>query len=355
MSNQFQENMTDEISIKGIILKVKELFNYFLKQWWKILIGAILGATAGFFYAKLKLITYNAKLSFVVEEGKTSSGGLAAIAGQFGFDVGGSNGSGLFSGENLLLFLKSNDLAKETLLTPYDSLKKYSLADKYAEVYKLREQWSKNKKIGKQIFFPISESKLPLSRLQDSLLNIIIFKVLTKELIIERPEKKATFITVQTVMLDELLSKFFCERLVQKATEIYVQSKTKRQKINVERLQRRSDSIGAILNNKTFLNAADQEKLLDVNPASRTSTVNAEISSREKLMLATIYGEVVKNLEIAKVQLNQETPTIQVVDEVGLPLLVIKTSKLLSMIIGAVVIVFFQIFYLVIKNIFSNK
>jgi hypothetical protein len=35
-------------------------------------------------------------MSFVVEEGKSSGGGLASLAGQFGFDVGGASGATLF-------------------------------------------------------------------------------------------------------------------------------------------------------------------------------------------------------------------------------------------------------------------
>jgi hypothetical protein len=343
-------NMDDEISLKELINKFNQVIYYLRKQWWKIFIVASLGGLMGFFYAYSKPITYSATLSFVVEEGKSSSAGLAAIAGQFGLDVGGANGTGLLNGENLLLFLKSNELVKQTLLTNYDSTTRYSLADKYADVYGLREKWLKSSKVGKAVYFPISEGRVVFTRLQDSLLMTITSQLIKKELVIERPEKKATFITVQTTMRDELLSKFFCERLVQKATEIYVQSKIKRQKNNVDRLQKRSDSIGAILNNKTFVSASDQEKILDINPASRTSTVNAEISGREKMMLATIYGEVVKNLEISKLQLSQETPSIQIIDPVGLPLNKNKIGFLTSSIIGFIIFSAFYIFFLVIKK-----
>jgi hypothetical protein len=190
--------------------------------------------------------------------------------------------------------------------------------------------------------------------LQDSLLQGIVSQILKKELSVDRPEKKATFIVVQTLMKDELLSKLYCERLVQKATEIYVQSKIKRQKINVERLQKRCDSIEAILNNKTFVNATDQEKILDINPAERRAIVSAELSSRDKIMLLNIYGEIMKNLEIAKIQLSQETPTIQIVDTVSLPLPILKISKLISIIIGGFFASLILVFYLVIKKIISN-
>jgi len=331
--DSIENNNNDEVSLAEVKQKLKGSFLYLLSHWWKILAFAILGAVIGFFYAKSKPINYSANVSFVVEEGKSSAGGLSLLAGQFGIDLGSSgSGSGLLFGENLLLFLKSSSLTKEVLLSPYDSSKNYSLADEYANEYKLRKRWLENKKIGQLVYFPVTSSQ-PYSRLQDSLLLTIVSGIIKKELTVERPEKKATFINVQTSMRDELLSKFFCERLVQKATDRYVQSKTKRQKTNVDRLQKRADSIGLILNSKTFTSASDQEKVLDINPGSRTATVTAEVSLRDKMMLGTIYGEVVKNLELAKIQLMQETPTIQIVDSVEMPLKLVKTSKLVYLVI----------------------
>lgn len=322
MSNYISTEVTDEISFAEIKTKIKSWL-FHLKQYWsKLLLVGILGGLLGLLYAFITPKKFKAKLSFVVEEGKSTTGGLASLAGQLGFDVGSSSTggtSGLLYGENLLLFLKSNNLTKEVLLTPYDTLKNYSLADKYAEVYKLRKKWTKSRKINQTVFFPVTHT-LPFTRLQDSLLHLICERILLKEIKVERPEKKASFINVETILRDELLSKYYCERLVTKAVAKYIYYKTMRQKTNVDRLQQRADSIGNILNNKTFISASDQEKILDVNPAARTATVNAEMSSRDKTMMLTLFGEVVKNLEIAKVQLSQETPTIQMVDTVDLPL-----------------------------------
>jgi uncharacterized protein involved in exopolysaccharide biosynthesis len=62
--------------------------------------------------------------------------------------------------------------------------------------------------------------------------------------------------------------------------------------------------------------------------------VSAEITARDKTMVATIFAEVTKNLEIAKVALSQETPTIQLVDQSTLPLKKEKVRKSISIIIG---------------------
>ncbi len=327
----------DETSISDLLLKLKSSLTYIFKHNLLLLISSIIvGGISGLGISILKPTTYQSEMSFMVEEGRTTSS-LAAVAGQLGFDISGNSNTTLFSGDNILMFLKSKNLSKETLLTEYSNNNnvKLLLADKYSEVYGLKKKWIKNNIITDK--FNFSERFLLNSNrlLIDSLLQIMTNRILKTELIVERPEKKATVIKVSCEMRDELLAKLFCERLVKIATEKYVQSKTTRQRRNVDKLERRSDSLKNILNGRTFLTAIEQEKVIDVNPANKTATIEVEMSNRDKLMLTQLYGEVVKNLELGKVQLNQETPTIQAIDMPELPLLKSKKTKVLFSVIGA--------------------
>jgi hypothetical protein len=322
-----------EISLMELVGKVRELCTYLVKKWHIILFAGVLGAIIGLAYAWLKPVKYISRVSFVVEDSKSGGGGLAALAGQFGFDFGGASG-GIFSGDNIILFLKSESLCRTILLTQYDSTGRLLLADKYAESSELKDKWSKDKKIGQINFAKYSDGNFP--RLEDSLIQIITEKILTKELEIGKPDKKASFIQVTVTSRDELLSKYFAERLVKIATDRYVESKTKFKALNVAKLQRRADSLGALLNNRTYSAAATQQSLIDVNPGLRIAPVAAEISTRDKTMNATIFAEVVKNLEMAKVVLGQETPTIQIVDQSSLPLKKEKVNKLNAVLAGGI-------------------
>jgi histidine ammonia-lyase len=125
-----------------------------------------------------------------------------------------------------------------------------------------------------------------------------------------------------------------------------VDSKTKTKAVNVAKLQLRADSLSALLNNKTYASASSQQTLVDANPALRTAPIASEISTREKTMTATIFAEVVKNLEISKTILSQETPVIQLVDQSTLPLQIEKVSKLNSLLIGGVLTIFLVVFFL---------
>lgn len=342
-----QQQFDDEISLKELIDKAIEIWRYLLSKWMIIVFLGIGGAGIGFFWAGSKPVKYTAKINFVAEESKGGLGGLSSLAGQFGFDLGGGSGGGIFSGENLLIFLKSEGLIRETLLTPFDSTTNITLADKYAEVNELKKAWLKNEKIGAVNFFSFNNITLP--RKEDSLLQTLVTSI-GKELSVSRPEKKASFVEVKTTTRDELLSLAFTERLVRTGTERYVQSKTKVKAANVALLQKRADSIGALLNNTTYSAAAAQQVLVDVNPAFRTAPVNAEISTRQKMMLATIFGEVVKNLELAKFTLSQETPVIQVVDKSYLPLKKEKESRLKGLLLGGFLAGFLTILFLLARR-----
>jgi len=325
-----------EISLKSAVGKLQEIWNFLLKKWYVILIAAFFGSGIGLSYAFLKPIEYVSRQSFVVEDNKSGMGGIAALAGQFGFDLGGASSNGVFSGDNVLLFLKSESLCRETLLTNYDSAGNSTLADVYAESNQFKSRWAKNKKIGAINFSKYREGNLP--RLEDSLLQVITKKVLENDLQVSKPDKKSSFIEVVVTMKDELLSKYFGERLVKIATDRYVDSKIKFKALNVAKLQRRADSLGYLLNSRTYSAAATQQSLIDVNPGLRTAPVESEIQTRDKTMIATIFGEVVKNLEIAKVALSQETPTIQIVDQSTLPLKKKKVSKLVAIILGGILL-----------------
>lgn len=295
---------------------VKYVFQFKKSMALVILIAAGLGALTAYRWP----VTYTARLTFVIDDAKSGgSGGLAGIASQFGFNLDGIGGaSGVLAGDNVQELLKSQRLIKETLLSPYDSTQTLSLADKYAQVYKLDKKWLKYSKHGKTIRFPVNAKGY--DRTQDSLLHELTTMIVGGEFGIAKTDKKLGFFEVNTTMRDEKLAQLFCTRMIKQGTDFFIQTKTGRLRSNVNRLQQRADSIGVILNKKTYAAAAANQSLLDLNPAYTSSNATVDITEREKIVLSSIYTETVKNLEASKTMLAQETPTVQIVDEPEFPL-----------------------------------
>jgi hypothetical protein len=307
-----------EFSVKKLVSDLIDDIKYVF-QFKKILaIVLVAGGLLGALIAWTWTPSYTARLTFVVDDTKsTGGGGLSALAGLAGFDLNGlGGGSGVLAGDNVLELIKSRKLIKATLTTAYDDHQ--TLADVYADANKLSKKWLKYSPDGKATRFPLNG--LHNNRLQDSLLHEMTELILNGEFEIAKPDKKLSFFEVNATMDDERLALLFCTRMIKQSTDFYVSTKTKRLRDNVDRLQTRADSIGMILNRKTYAAAAATQSALDLNPAYSNTTAHAEVSERDKIVLSGIFSETVKNLEASKTMLAQETPTVQIVDEPELPL-----------------------------------
>lgn len=311
--------------------KTKRLLQH---HWRKLVAGAVAGTVLGCIYANFKSVTYTASMSFVMEDAKASGASLmSALTGQFGIDLGGLTGNnGLLAGDNIQALVKSPTLVKKTLFSPYADTGTYSLADRFAEVYHLKEKWQQSKKVARLVQFPVNGH---FNRQDDSLIQCMVKTIIENYISIGKPDKKLNIFELKVTLGDERLSQLLCERLLNSATSFYINTKTSRLKTNVDRLQHRADSIGVLLNKKTFSATESDLLLLDANPAYAGPAAYAEISSRDKYLLTTIYGEIVKNLELSKTALAQETPVVQVIDYPELPLKRNKTEWYMAAAAGA--------------------
>ena len=300
---------------------IKAYFSFLLlKRRW-IIVSAMVGMLLGVSYVLLKPIKYIARSSFVVEDSKSigGSGILGALSGQFSSEIMSAlgGGSNLLSGENILELSKSRSLLRKTFLTSYDGTNK-SLADVYAEKLRLKKKWKESSKVGLDIQFDTGNKKF--SRIQDSLLNTLIERVINKDLSIYKPDRRLSLFELNITMKDELLASEFCQRLLSTISEFYINTKTKRLRGNISRLQFLADSLQKNSNSSIKNSAQSSLSLTDISPQYIQENIQNTIDSREEILSTTIYTEVIKNLEITKLSLLQETPTIQLIDNPDTPL-----------------------------------
>ena len=329
-NTQIQED--EKFSFKLLLNQYKRQVLFTLGYWKTLTVVGFIAAIVAVAYTFFQPITYTARTTFVVEDAKSGGGSLiSALSGSLGIDIGGMSGSNsMLAGDNVLELLRSNSLIKKTLLTKFDTTGTNTLADIYAENYGWKAKWKSNSAINKDIRFNV----IPLTRLEDSLLQVMVEQIQLKEISVGKPDKKLGFFELQFSSKNETLSKLFCVNLINEATTFYINTKTSRLRKNIESLQKRADSLGLLLNRKTFSAAEASVQTLDVNLAYASPSVNAEISSRDKFMQSTVYAEIVKNLELSKTALAQESPTVQLLDTPEFPLKKNKKSKLLYAIMG---------------------
>ena len=334
-------------SMSAWVLEWMNVIKQILKNHFKIiLLATIVGGVIGITYSFLKSPRYTADTIFLVEESKSMAGGglLSSLGGSLGMDITGLTGSNntVLSGDNVLELLKSKTFMAQCLKMPYLNDSNYSIADKYADVYKYRAQWETDSKIGRAISFAKPEKD---ARLQDSLLKILVQRIEEKELAVVKPDKKLGFFKMTVTTKEENLSKLISEKLLKIATDFYIEAKVGRLRKNVARLEKRTDSIYNLLNYKTQSTRQDALLLLNGNFANVNEAINSEISQRDKTVLTTIYGELLKNLEATKASLIQETPTVQIVDSPNFPLDKSETKWYMGLLMGAFVSFFGSLLY----------
>ncbi|RXK81850.1 Wzz/FepE/Etk N-terminal domain-containing protein [Filimonas effusa] len=330
-----------EVTLKELVLKLKGLIGYLVSKWRLVLITGLVGGAIGFIYATSKKPVYTAVLTYALEDEKGSSMGIngaLGIASSLGFDLGG-NAGGAFSGANIVELMMSKKLVEQTLLRPIVSDgKKISLAELYIQFKGWRKDWSKKQpEVNETLQFLPDADRSKFSRQQDSVLMNISKGIIKEELAVAQKNKKISIISVEVKTENELFSKAFAERLASEVSDFYIATKSKRAKVNLDILIRQSDSIRNELNNAITGVAVANDNTYNLNPAlnvKRTPSIRRQVDVQANTAILT---ELVKNTEVAKVNLRKETPLIQIIDTPVYPLLKQKPSRLLSLIAGGFV------------------
>jgi hypothetical protein len=323
------------IVLGDVIESIKRFFGYLRSQFVLIALCGILGLVLPLIYRALQKPAYAASTTFILEEKSATGGGLAGIASQVGLDLGSlGSGSSLFTGDNILDIIKSRVIIEKVLLTPISGNSGKTLADLYLEFSGL----------GEKLPAPVSFASPSVAHTvyQDSVLYVMYDQIAKKNVSVDRLNKKGSIFKIVTVSQNQVFSKNFAERLLKETTTYYVNVKTSTAAANVKRLQARGDSLLRVLNAKSY-NAASFQ-ILDPNVAFKSMSVPAEVSSRDKSIVFSIYAEVTKNLEMSRIALVSQTPVIQLLDVPKYPLMDDRKSYLFLGLVGFIAGIFAAIF-----------
>jgi len=356
--NTTEQFDNDKMSLKGLILKIKEWYHFLLTQLKLIVLMGVIGGVIGLTYAYFKKPIYIAVLTFALEDEKTGGGGLSgalSLASSFGIDLGSTGGSA-FAGANLMELMKSRKLIEKTLLSPVlVNGKAISLVEHYINVNELRQEWKwKDKLTLKNIQFLPDADRGKFSLQQDSLLREFTKDILNENLNISQQDKKISIINVNVNSISEIFSKMFCENLLKETSEFYVETKSKKAKMNIEILQKQADSIRAELNGAITGVATATDNVFNLNMAmnvKRSPSARRQVDVQANTAILT---QLVGNLELAKVTLRKETPLVQIIDKPIYPLEKEKVSKLKSFLLGGFLAGFLTILYLVLGRLYKK-
>lgn len=134
-------------------------------------------------------------------------------------------------------------------------------------------------------------------------------------------------------------------------SEFYIKTKIDKTQRNLTLMQRQADSV------RREFNAAIQEvsASIDANPNPNRSRARLIVPSKQREVDAqvnqTMLMELIKNIEMTKMTLSEETPLLQIIDHPVLPLPVSRPNWLMFTLIGIGVFGISSIIYLVFRRI----
>ncbi len=350
------ETQNDEITLKELLEKAKEWYSYLLSQWKIIVLSGVVGAAIGLAYSISKKPIYTATLSFALEDEKQGGGGLGGalgLASSLGFDLGGSGG-GAFSGANLTELFKSRSMVEQTLMQPValnqDTI---SLAEMYIRTQEWREKWNEKSTL-KAIQFPPLTKRKYFTRIHDSIMGKMYEDLSKTSLTVAQKDKKISIISIDVKSENEAFAKAFSETLAKKVSDFYVDTKSKKARMNMAILQHQTDSIRAELNGAITGVAVANDNTFMLNPALNVNRAPSAKRQVDVQANTAILTELVKQTELAKVTLRKETPLIQVIDRPILPLPKEHLGKAKGILLGGVLAGFLTLFVLALRLVLNK-
>lgn len=345
---------TDEITMKELILEIREWVLYLWSKWHILLIAGITGGIVGLIISLVSTIQYKATTTFVLEAGDDSKSGLARLAGVAavaGVNLGADAG-GLFQGDNILELYRSRTMLVQALLSKTHPDSNELLVNRLIEFKKLRTAWQEDTLLSKLDFHNHSGELSPsLSRARDSVLTEFANSIRDQHLVVSKPDKKLSIIQVDITSPDEVFSKVFNETLVSSVNDFYIQTKTKRTSQQIALLERKVDSVRQIMERAIYSAA----QVADVTPNLNQTRLSQRVAPAQEAQFSAeanraILSQLIQNLEIARMNLAQEKPLIQLVDQPVYPLPISRIGKVKGVVIGGFLFGFFTVGFFILRK-----
>lgn len=339
----------DEIQLKDILIKLSEYKTYLFRKKFVIITISGFFLVLGIVFAISADKKYTAELTFVVEGQQGSGGNLGAMSGvasQFGFDIG-SSSRATFSQNNILELLKSRGVVEAALMQNRKVNKTNDLLiEHYLYLNKIKDSWRKDKDI-----IPVSFHEI-LTQDNDSVSGDVWRSIIEDKLVVELQSDDANIINLSYTSVNGEFAKIFVEALIEQMSEMYITYQTAQASNTLSFLNNRADSVFI------ELEIAEEEfaKVKDINQRIvKASGRLKELQLMRRVeVLSAMYLEIVKNLELSKLTLLNQTPIIQIIDKPILPLEVEAKSITALGLLGAFLGGFLSLFFFIFRKLFKD-
>jgi hypothetical protein len=315
-----------------------DVFFYLLKRWYLLILAGAAGAIYGYYRMHQIKPVYTATYTFVLStDPKGGNGGLAGLAAQLGVDGLTSSPDNIFAGDNIIELFKSRKLVGAALLSVADTSTQQSLLNYIAE----RKFTRVYKRLG-----PFGNNPALFNPAQTMLYRNIISRVAGSFMVFKK-DKKLIFYIINANDTDPNIAYYTAKIVLDATSKYFIDTKTKVSANSVKLLQHEADSLGTILSNTFSSTASMNDRTYNLNPSITIQRSGSIFNQAKAAAFSGAYTEVMRNLEIAKINLQRETPLYRIIDEPELPLVAVSPNKLRYIIYISVASLFLMIALLV--------
>lgn len=326
MAVEQQTYQDDEITLKQLVLKVKEYFFEVLKNWWLVAL-ICLPFLVYFLYHHYNFQSRYAATTRYIVEGSSNSGGISGLLGQFGIRRDSKTNP-----YKIMEVGRSANILRKVL---FDKTSGDYIANRILEVYDFDAQW-KEGPTPEMAGFRFKNAEVKKSDTTENLvLNMLFGRMVGSEenreeaiVSIDYNEESGVFSQTastpdQQLSLDIMEQHYNAVKLFFEEEAVFAQAST------VKILKQKADSLQYLINAKAYAAAGIQDRSLGL--LSATPAVRGERLQREVAALSTALGEVLRSYEIADINLKDIKPTFLQIDSSLPPLNASRSSLLKSL------------------------
>jgi uncharacterized protein involved in exopolysaccharide biosynthesis len=306
-----------DVSLGAIISRAKEYYTELLRNWKTLALICLPFLVWQGYLALTTPVSYQTRLTFMVdEESGSRSGLLGSLLGGIGLSSTDGNN------DRILELARSMRIIRMALFqrVSIDGKADY-LANHFIRIQQLdEEEWNKKPKYPGQPslhgFLFTRDSVEQFSRLEYAALKSLYGMLIGSEdhqpLFGARNNADSGIMTLSLHTRSEALTIALLRAIFDQLSDFYINASTEKQLETYEIIREKADSLRRLLAGTEYRAAQfrEQNNLL-LRP---TDQLPSERLSRDKNMYALMYGESIKNLELADFALRNKVPYIQPID-----------------------------------------
>jgi hypothetical protein len=347
-----------EMTLRELIVRFREYASE-IKRNWLLILFICLPFLVWQGYVALNTPTqYDAGLTFMVdEETNGSSGMLGSLLGDFG--LGGSESNF----DKILELSKSQRIMRMALFTKIEvDGQKDFLANHIIRIQKLQEEdWNKAPtKPGTESlnnFFFQRDNFEQFNRVEyaafKSLYGLLLGDEKHTALFRTKYNQDSGVMSMGMTTRSESLSIVLLRTIFEQLSTYYILTSTKKEKVTYDILKEKTDSIHRLLIGSEYREAAFTDQNLGL--LRSTDELPKSKYARNKSMYTLMYGEALRNLEIADFAIQDRTPYIEAIDLPVPPLSGYGYGKKKALGLGLGLGLFLSIAFIVLRKIINNQ